>query len=274
VVASAPKMSTRLACFVSVLVAAAALGCTAVYPEVATPTRAVPPGQTLSPPPPDDLFFIRVRGATIPETTRDGRKWDSVGGAAPDPFVKVLAGDKELFRTPTQENTLSPTWPDAQRANYRIPKGTAVRFELWDSNPINHHPICVQTVKSFRDEARSGVIDIECASGAKLAVVAEPAHALIGLGMRYELRAQSVYVTRVVLESPAARVGLRGGEQVVRIQGKEVKTMDEGEVRSLVNANSPAGLTLTVKKADGSTLDMTVKDGPIYPTVDDDIPVE
>lgn len=253
---------------------ATALGCAAVYPEVTTPSRAAAPGQTLSPPAPDDLFYIRIQGATIPATTRDGRKWDAVGGDAPDPFVKVMAGDKELFRTPTQPNTITPTWPDAPRANYRIPKGTTVTFELWDANPINNHPICVKVVRGFAEEARSGVLDIDCDSGAKLQVVAEPAHARIGLGMRYELRAQSVFVTRVALESPAARVGLRGGEQIVRIQGKEVKTMEEAEVRSLINASSPGGVALTIKKPDGSTLDLTLKDGPIYPTPDDDIPLE
>jgi predicted metalloprotease with PDZ domain len=169
---------------------------------------------------------------------------------------------------------LAPTWPDAVKANYRVPKGTTLRFELWDANPINNHPICVRVVKSLAEESRSGVIDIACESGAKVSVTAEPAHARIGLGMRYEFRSQSVHVTRVALESPAARVGLRGGEEIIRIQGKEVKTLDEGEARSLINASSPSGLNLTVKKADGSTLDLSVKDGPVYPTLDDDIPLD
>ena len=50
--------------------------------------------------------------------------------------------------------------------------------------------------------------------------------------------------------------------------------VDEGEARSLINASSPSGLNLTVKKADGSTLDLSVKDGPVYPTLDDDIPLD
>jgi hypothetical protein len=254
--------------------AASALACTAVYPEVATPARAPAPGQALTPPPPDDMFFIHIQGATIPETTRDGRKWDAVGGSAPDPFVKVFTGDKEIFRTPTQPNTLAPTWPEALRANWRIPKGTTVRFELWDANPINNHPICVKLVRSFAEEARGGVIDIDCDSGAKLKVTAEPAHARLGLGMRYEFRSMSIFVTRVVLESPAARIGLKSGDQLVRIEGKEVKTLDEAEARSLINANAPSGLSLTVRKADGSTSDISVKDGPIYPTVEDDVPLE
>ena len=249
-------------------------GCTAVYPEVATPVKAPPSGKTLSPPPPEDLFYIRLASATIPSTTRDGRTWDSVGGAAPDPFVKVSLNGSELFRTPTESDTLTPTWADAKRANYRVPKGSVLRFELWDANPINNHPICVRDVQSVAEDARSGFLDISCDSGAKIKVITEPAHARFGLGMQYELRTQSVYVTRVALESPAARMGIRGGDQITRIQGKDVSAIDQEEARSLINANAPAGVTLTMKKADGTTVDVSVKEGPIYPVLDDDIPIE
>lgn len=258
----------------SILAFVLAGACSAVYPEISTPARAVPDRAVLTPPPPEDLYFIRIQSASIPERTRDGRKWDAVGGAAPDPFVKVLVSDKELFRTPTQPDTLSPTWPDAQRANYRIPKGNSVRVELWDANPINNHPICVRVIKSFADEAKGGLIQIDCESGAKITMITEPAHARIGLGMRYELRTQSVFITRVVIDSPAARAGLRGGEEIIRIQSKDVKGMDEADARSLINANAPTGVSFTVKKADGSTLDVSLREGPIYPTLDDDVPIE
>ncbi|MFO0570799.1 MAG: PDZ domain-containing protein [Polyangiaceae bacterium] len=105
-------------------------------------------------------------------------------------------------------------------------------------------------------------------------MITEPAHARIGLGMRYELRTQSVFITRVVIDSPAARAGLRGGEEIVRIQSKDVKGMDEADARSLINANAPTGVSFTVKKADGSTLDVSLREGPIYPTLDDDVPIE
>jgi len=251
--------------------AAAVSACGAVYPEVATPARSPAAGAKLAPPPPEDLLYIRFKSAEIPVTTRDGRKWDAVGGAAPDPFAKLFAGDKELFRTPVQENTLTPTWPDATGRNYRIPKGTPVRVEVWDSNPINNHPICVRLVSNIHGEALAGGVDVTCDSGAKVSLVVEPAHAKVGLGIFYEFRTQSIYVTRVPVESPAARVGLKPGDQILRIQGKDVDSLDEAEARSQINANAPTGVTLTVRKPDGSTADLTVKNGPIYPTVDDDI---
>lgn len=255
-----------------VLIASSACG--AVYPEVRTPTRPPPAGVKLAPAPPEDLLYLKFQSAVIPGQTRDGRKWDSVGGAAPDPFAKLFAGGKELFQTSVQSNTLTPTWADSTGRNYRIPVGTPVRVELWDSNPINSHPICVKVVRSIHAEAHAGLLGIECDSGARVTLTVEPAHAKLGLGLSYEFRTESVYVTRVPVESPAARVGLKVGEQIVRIQGKDVKGLDEGEARSLINANAPTGVMLTVRRADGSVADLQLKDGPIYPTPDDDIPVD
>src|SRR5262249_19745838 len=143
-----------------------------------------------------------------------------------------------------------------------------------DSNPINNHPICVKVLPDFAADAREGFIDIDCDSGAKAKLVTEPAHSRIGLGLYYELRTESIYVTRVAEESPAHRVGIKAGDEVVRIQGKDVKGMDEAEARSLINANAPSGLNVTLKHADGSVVDTTLKEGPIYPTSEEDIEVE
>ncbi len=212
-------------------------------------------------------------GATIPTTTRDGRKWDSVGGEAPDPFAKVFLNDRELFRTPIQSNTLTPTWPDGPRDNYRIPKGASLRVELWDSNPINNHPICVRNVKNPHAEARIGELDIACDSGAKLRLTLTPGRAKIGLGFAYELRTESVFISRVVAASPAGRAGIVVGDQLVRIQGKTVKGLDEGEIRSLINANAPNSLALSVRHADGAEVEVVLKEGAMYPTRSDDVPV-
>lgn len=257
-----------------ILLAMACNACGAVYPEVATPVRPPPAGVKLTPAPPEDLLYIRFRGAEIPAETRDGRKWDAVGGSAPDPYAKLFAGDKELFQTPVEPNTLTPSWSDARGRNYRIPMGTPVRVELWDSNPISPHPICVKLVRNIHAEAHGGLLGLECDSGARITLGVEPAHAKVGLGIFYEFRTESVYVTRVPVESPAARVGLKVGDRVLRIQGKDVKHLEQAEARSLINANAATGVTLTVQRADGTVADLQVKNGPIYPTPDDDIPVD
>lgn len=254
------------------VLALVASGCGAVYPELSAPVRPAPAGD-LTPPPPEELVFLRFIGAEIPPTTRDGRKWDSVGGAAPDPFAKVFVNDQELFRTPVQANTLAPTWQDAERANYRIAKGSRVRVEVWDSNALTHHPICMREISHLHSHVASEPYLIECDSGAKLQLRIEAAHAVLGLGFLYELRTLDVYVTRVVQASPAGRVGLQGGDQLVKIQGKPAREMQEGEARSLINTYSRTGLNLTVRHADGNVQDLTLKEGPVYPLKSDGIPI-
>jgi hypothetical protein len=245
--------------------------CGAVYPELFTPVRPAPPGKPADPPPPPDLFYVDFRGAEIPQTTQDGRKWDSLGGAAPDAFAKLLMDGREIIRTPTQPNTLRPTWPDQRRANYVIQPGRRIAVELWDSNPINNHPICTERLDRFHDEVERGEVEIRCASGARLTLTIEPARAKLGLGMYYELRNDEVYVTRVIRHSPASRAGLRAGDRILKIQGRNVTEMDHAEVKTLVNANVRSGLALDVQHADGRMVQANLKEGPMYPVLGEEV---
>ncbi|HEY1535938.1 MAG TPA: PDZ domain-containing protein [Polyangiaceae bacterium] len=248
--------------------------CGAVYPELATPVR--PAGtRRLDPPPPDDLVYLKFANAVIPSRTRDGRNWDDVGGSKPDPFAKLIIDEKEILVTPVQANTLNPTWPDQKVGNYRIPKNVPVRVELWDSNPINNHPICVESINNILSEASNEQnLELRCDSGASIELVVQPAHAKFGIGLYYELGTYDIRVTRVVSESPAARALLKRGDQLVQIQGHDVKDMDPETARSLINSNVTTGVTLEVKQQDGSLRDVTLKDGPMYPAVDEEIKVE
>lgn len=248
--------------------------CGAVYPEIATPVRPAGTRQ-LDPPPPDDLVYLKFASAHIPNRTRDGRQWDSVGGAAPDPFAKLLIQDRELLITPVQANTLSPTWPDQALGNYRIPRGAPVRVELWDSNAINNHPICVETIGNLLAEvSQERTLDLRCESGATIELVVQPAHAKFGLGLYYELGNDDIRVTRVVSESPAARAKLKPRDQLLRIQGRDVKGMDQETARSLINANVQTGVRLTVRHEDASEQEVTLKDGPIYPIIDEELKLD
>ncbi|HEX3774166.1 MAG TPA: PDZ domain-containing protein [Polyangiaceae bacterium] len=250
-------------------------GCGAVYPEIATPVHPAGTRQ-LNPPPPEDIVFLKFAGAQIPTRTRDGRQWDSVGGSAPDPFAKLIIDDKEILITPVQANTLTPTWPDQKVGNYRLPRNLPTRVELWDSNPIDNHPICLESINDILGEASTEKdVEIDCDSGASITLTVQPAHAKFGIGLYYELETYDIFVTRVVGESPAARAGLKRGDQIQKIQGKAVKEMDEESARSLINSNTSTGVTLTIKHAQGGAVDdVTLKDGPMYPTIDEELKVE
>jgi len=253
------------------LLALAASACGAVYPEVQTPVRQPPPGREVMPEPPPDLLYIAFDRATIPKQTRDGRKWDSVGGDAPDPFAKLIVDGEEVIVTPIEANTLHPKWPDQKRANYKINPSSKVVVELWDSNPINNSPICRMSVSQIHDSASSEPEEILCNSGARIELRVERARPVMGLGMFYELQSQAVRVTRVVEVSPAARAGLAAGVMIRKIQGKRVDTLDSAQAKSLINANASSGLQLTIEFEDGSQRDVELREEAMYPQADEGV---
>ncbi len=242
-------------------------GCPAFYPELKTPLRNAQNGQALDPSPPSDLKWIEFKSAVIPHLTRDGRRWgNELSDGLPDPYVKLLVNDSELLKSTAQSNTLEPTWPNAPSGNFRIRKNDRVRVEVWDARVMNDRPIGIRDVgrldveDMMRDE-----LDIETASGVRVRIAFEPAHGRIGYGFYYELRTYDVYITRLFEESPASRAGLRVGDQVLSIDGRPTRDMSKEELRSAFNAPRAKGIRLMIKHADGTEVEMTLKEGAIYP---------
>ncbi len=248
--------------------------CGVVYPEVQTPLRKPPPGFSLAPPPPDDLLYLRFEGAVIPPRTVDGLEWDSVGGSAPDPFAKLIVNGKEIIVTPVDSDTLRPKWAEQVRANYRIKRGSLVKVQVWDKNPINSRPICTEDIDDLHEQVTTEhPLEIACESGAVVRLVVEPAHGRLGLGLYYELHTEGAYVTRVLEESPARRAGLSVGDEIKKVQGQDVLTMEQGKLQSLINANASLGVQMTVQRGGGAR-EIQLKDGAIYPLVSEPVAIE
>jgi hypothetical protein len=252
------------------------VACGAVYPEVSTPLRAPPADFRFQPPPPDDVYFIRFKQALIPKKTRDGRRWDSVGGEAPDPYGKILVNGKDLIVTPLQSDTLTPTWPDQEPANYRIRANDRVVVELWDSNPLNNLPICSEAIIDIGAAAASDepFLEVTCDNGGRVELIVQPAHGKLGLGIQYELRTEHAFLTRVLQESPGGRAKLRVGDEILSVQGTRVATMEEGKLQSLINANAALGVKLSVRTGDEPPRDVTLRDGSVFPLHDEDVPLQ
>ncbi len=242
-------------------------GCGAVFPEVATPLRVVPPNRETKPPPPPDLIYIEVAGAHIPTKTRDGRSWGEDESAAPDPFTIVFVGEKELFRTPVESGSFAPTWELQPSGNYKIPVGTAVQFELLDSNSMSNQSICIKSVRDLHEEVAAGEseLDMLCDGGARIIVTVGPARPRLGLGLFYEVVMGSINFTRLHSYSPAARAGIKEGDSILEIMGKKVENLEDGEAQSLINANAQVGVDLLIRHENGQVKKVKIKEGAVYP---------
>ncbi|HSN97259.1 MAG TPA: PDZ domain-containing protein [Candidatus Nanopelagicales bacterium] len=241
------------------------LGCPAVYPELGTRLREPAPGQVLEPPPPEDLRWIRFLAGKVPERTRDGRAWDQVLGSLPDPYARLLINGKEVLRTKIQADTLEPTWPDSEGGNLVVKPEDRLRLEMWDSNTLNDKPIGVRDIRTTDEHRSTGRISVELEGGGRLDLTFEPAHAKVGLGLWYELRTSTVFITRLSPGGPAERAGVKRGDEVLAIGGREVRRMSPGQVRSAFNSVPLSGIVLLLKHPAGSTETVTVVEGPIYP---------
>ncbi len=241
------------------------LGCGAVYPEITSPLKVPPAGVTLEPEPPNNLVYLGFKEGQAPERTRDGRPWHELGSKLPDPFAILYVNGKELIKTNPQSSTLTPTWPDAPKGNYRIEKTDKLRVEMWQSNLVNA-PMCVKDLGSPDEEwLAARQVTINCPSGARIVLHFAPAEGKLGYGFYFELRTQAVYVSRVYEESPAARAKLEVGDQIVAMGDKPVKLMSSGEMQSYVNAGKLEGIKLQVKKKSGDVVDVELKEGGVYP---------
>lgn len=239
-------------------------GCAAVYPELATPTHPPVTGQPLDPPP-SSLKWIAVQGATVPKLTRDGRSWGAIGSKEPSPYAIVFVNGEELLRTLPESNTFTPTWPGSPQGNFVLTEGDRLRVELWESRPMTDRPIGVRELSFTGELTDDNELIVGLDGGAELTLKVEPARPQVGLGFRYELRGvDAVYVTRVAKESPAGRAGIQAGDQIVAIDGRPTKGMSTGEIQSALNMQHPAGFVLQLRRADGSMVALTLKEGAIY----------
>jgi hypothetical protein len=213
------------------------------------------------------LFYIEVASAHIPTKTRDGRHWGESEDSAPDPFVIVFLGEDELFRTPVESGSFTPTWELQPNGNYKIPAGKMVQFELLDSNSMSNQSICLKQIRDLNEEVAAGEteLDLLCDGGATLQITVGPARPRLGLGLFYEVVMGSINVTRLHSYSPAARAGIKEGDSILEVMGKKVENLDEGEAQSLINANSAVGVELLIKHQDGQVKKVKLKDGAVYP---------
>jgi hypothetical protein len=242
-----------------------ASGCAAVFPELPTKFSKAPDLGTYDPPPPSDRLRLRVLSGKVPPKTRDGRDWDQTFGSKPHPYALILVNKKEVLRTDPQVDAYEPTWPDGPKGNFALAIGDKIEAQLWHDSTLSDTPIGVQERTLTADLVDIGEMRFELSGGGELVLELKPAEAIWGAGFWFELRNDSVVVTRLVDGSPASRADLRPGDRIVSIDGKALVDLPLPERRSLLAAFPAKGYALALERKDGSTLQVELKEGPIYP---------
>lgn len=264
------KEYVKRAVAVALTVSSAVTGCFLVYPEATTPMRRVPDGQQAKPEPPQDLLYLRFAEVVIPDRTRDGRRWDAVGGSLPDPFARLIMGDKTVIvETHVERDTLVATWPDQVDANYMVPSNSKLRVEIWDDNALTNGPICIQHLSGLHEETEFGEVRLRCDNGTRIVLTVQKARARWGLGMSYEVGAGVARLTKVLKFSPVSRAGLSVDDEILALDGASIATMDPEQVTSAFNSKSRNGFKVKVRSAQGRIRELTLKEGPIYPAQDE-----
>lgn len=257
--------SRALPLLTAALLLSASAGCAAVFPEVKTPLRDPSEYTKLEPAPPDDVYWIGFMEGKAPAKTRDGRPWHELGNELPDPYAILFVNGKELIRTNPQSNTLSPTWPDSPKGNFKFAKGDRFRIEMWESSLVAK-PMCIKELgNDMNDWGANKQLRISCDGGAEIVLHWERAHGRVGFGFNYEFRTQGVYVTRVLAESPAARAGLKPGDELAVLGGRNARQMQPNEVQGYINAPKTEGIQIEIRRPDNTTDKLTLKEGAVYP---------
>jgi hypothetical protein len=240
------------------------VGCAAVYPAIDTPVRVAPDDVQLDPPPPELLFYVGLKGGTVPPRTRGNEPWDELGDGAPDPYVKLYLDNELMFGTSTEQDTFSPKWSDAPRKNWVIPAEAVLRVEMWNANPVNDQVICIKEVDRLHDAVSEGTLVVECEGGASVAIELRTARPKFGLGFRYEIRQNGAAIREVMEQSPAERAGLERGEMIDAVNGQSTRALSAGELQTLVNVHARQGVKLTVRREGEAPREVELKEGPIY----------
>ncbi|MBL8631296.1 MAG: PDZ domain-containing protein, partial [Rhodospirillaceae bacterium] len=92
----------------------------------------------------------------------------------------------------------------------------------------------------------------------------------IGIGIDYDMRVDGAYILSVVPDGPAGHAGLREGDVISAVDGKDVTGLTREATRRLIAGPAGTSVRLAVVRADaGEKLTLAVKRGLIVPhTVD------
>jgi hypothetical protein len=192
------------------------------------------------------MYSIRLVGAELPPYKGAGLPWDP-DGTPPDPYLKLLIGDRLVWESPVQEDTLRPEWNVTLPRNIYVSSNTRFRIEMWDRDGTSSDPAgSVQRMglpeTALLDAAARLPLDN---MGAVTVMISRP-KASRGVGIRYEVHGDGLLVLDVEPFSPAARAGVKKGDLITQIGESRVEVVGGNKAASELSLASDRGYSLTL----------------------------
>ncbi len=223
------------------------LGC--AYPRRTTPLSALPshagPAQDVPP----DLWQLVLIDADIPTRQRSGLTWDDDAGDPPDPFVRVLIRNREVWQGPTAENTAHPRWNASPRQNLAFDRSERVRIELWDDDGMTADPIGIYDGRALSSAVIGADTIIKLEGGATVTVRLDHPKPHVGTGIAlYEVRKTALVILEVTPSSPASRAGLKAGDRITAIDDQMIDELGANRAQSALALAAQNQSELTVER--------------------------
>jgi PDZ domain-containing protein/C2 domain-containing protein len=257
----------RAFAFIVAVVLASACSPAAPGSKWATKLTPAPKDVTQEPPPPDDVYYLSLTSAELPEKTRGGQAWDDDG--PPDPFAVLLVEGKETLRTASGADTLAPSWNDLG-GNFELPVSAEVAIEVRDSDGVTSELMGkAKTGAPTSAQLVTGTMTLDLGDGGRVVLRAGPAHAYVGLGFDYGLDQRGLQVRKILKHSPASRAGLVVGDRIIKVGDRDVRGRPAREAESALNAIGSKPVVMVVQHDGGATEDIELTVGAIYPLYDE-----
>jgi hypothetical protein len=243
--------------WIAATIAVLASGC--VYPHRSTSLTAVQRTGTGTLSAPSDIWQLTIVDAQINPRKRGALTWDE-GGGLPDAFVRVYRGAELLFETPVVNDDLTPEWNATLPRNVRVPHDARLRFEVWDSDTVGNDPVGQFNSSGLPANAEPDAnarLMMEGGNYLTIRVSAPRPHRGVGIE-DYEVRPDSLVVSRVLPYSPADRAGIEPGDAIVAIGDRRVSAMSSAEAASALSMSAHRDTTVTVRDARGREREVTL----------------
>jgi hypothetical protein len=217
---------------------------------------------------PADTWQLTVVEAHVRPRKAGDLTWDENGGL-PDVFVRILRDGQAVWESPVVDDSLNPQWNATLPRNFRIPRGTPLRIEVWDRDAVGSDPVGIFDEHGLPQGALPGAdarIMLEGGSWLTLRITNPLPHRGVGIE-EYEVRPDALVVARVLAQSPAGRAGIEAGDAIVAIGEQRVSALNDAQAASALSMAANRHTSLTVRNAAGRESQVDLDRGYVWLTM-------